>query len=68
MVETETACEPSDFLLDFQTLEGVQLPSTSLHAECGRNQMKVAEAPKKKMSLDEYKRRKSSKTTVDSEK
>ncbi|KAL3982455.1 PHD-finger family protein [Acanthocheilonema viteae] len=66
VIETEAACEPSDFSLDL--LEGVQLPSTSLRAECGKNQMKVAEAPKKKMSLDEYKRRKSSKTTVDSEK
>uniref|UniRef100_A0A0R3S4H8 SET domain-containing protein n=1 Tax=Elaeophora elaphi TaxID=1147741 RepID=A0A0R3S4H8_9BILA len=63
-----TACKPLDFSVHFQTLEGVQLPSTSLHSECSKNQMKIAEAPKKKMSLDEYKRRKSSKTTVDSEK
>ncbi|EJD75104.1 hypothetical protein LOAG_17683 [Loa loa] len=68
MVEIEAACEPSDFLLDFQTLDGVELPSTSLHAECSKNQVKVAEAPKKKMSLDEYKKRKSSKTNMDSEK
>uniref|UniRef100_A0A0R3R6J8 Ovule protein n=1 Tax=Brugia timori TaxID=42155 RepID=A0A0R3R6J8_9BILA len=68
MVEIEATCKPSDFSLDFQKLKAVQLPLTSLHSECGKNQMKVAEAPKKKMSLDEYKRRKSSKTTADSEK
>ncbi|KAK6110771.1 PHD-finger family protein [Brugia pahangi] len=68
MVEIEATCKPSDFSLDFQKLKVVQLPLTSLHSECGKNQMKVAEAPKKKMSLDEYKRRKSSKTTADSEK
>ncbi|VDO30719.1 unnamed protein product, partial [Onchocerca flexuosa] len=68
MVEIEAACEPSYFLLDFQTSEGAQLSSTCFHAECDKNQMKSAEAPKKKMSLDEYKRRKSSKTTTDSEK
>lgn len=49
-------------------LEGIHLPSTSLHAECVKNQMKVAEDPKKKISLDEYKRRKSSKANVDLEK
>ncbi|VDM15983.1 unnamed protein product [Wuchereria bancrofti] len=68
MVEIEATCKPSDFSLDFQKLEVVQLPLTTLDPECGKNQMKVAEAPKKKMSLDEYKRRKSSKTTADSEK
>ncbi|VDK61720.1 unnamed protein product [Onchocerca ochengi] len=68
MVEIEAACEPSYFLLDFQTSEGTQLPSTCFHAECDKNQIKATEAPKKKMSLDEYKRRKSSKTTTDSEK
>ncbi|CAG9538114.1 unnamed protein product [Cercopithifilaria johnstoni] len=68
MIEIEATCEPSDFSLDFQVFEGVQIPLNSLHTACGKNQMNVVEAPKKKMSLDEYKRRKSSKTTVDSEK
>lgn len=68
MVEIEDVCVLSDFALDFQTLEGVQLSSTSLHAECDKNQMMITATPKKKMSLDEYKKRKNSKITVDSEK
>lgn len=68
MVEIEAACEPSDFVLDFQTSKGAELSSIILHTECDKGQMKVAEAPKKKMSLDEYKRRKSSRTTMDSDK
>uniref|UniRef100_A0A915Q0G0 SET domain-containing protein n=1 Tax=Setaria digitata TaxID=48799 RepID=A0A915Q0G0_9BILA len=68
VIEIETSSEPSDFLLVFQTAQGVQLPSTSFHSGFDKNQMKPVEVPKKKMSLDEYKRRKSSKTVVDSEK
>ncbi|VDK80109.1 unnamed protein product [Litomosoides sigmodontis] len=68
MVEIVDVCGVSDFALDLQTLEGVRFPSTSVHAECDKNQIKVAATPKKKMSLDEYKKRKNSKTIMDSEK